>query len=55
MTTYKIISDNSTLGNKGALVSESDLVGLNVEALLAGEQLETVTASGRKQDKKEQD
>lgn len=54
MTTYKISSDNTELGVKGTTVSESDLVGLNVDALVAGGHLEPVSISSRKE-KKEQD
>ena len=55
MTTYKIISDNTTLGKSGATVSIDDLAGLNVDALIAGGHLESVSASSKKLDKKEQD
>ncbi len=54
MTTYKIISDNTALGSKGATVSDADLVDLNVDALVAGGHLEPVSISSRKE-KKEQD
>ena len=54
MTTYKISSDNTELGAKGTTVSESDLIGLNVDALVAGGHLEPVSISSRKE-KKEQD
>jgi hypothetical protein len=55
MATYKIISDNTTLGSKGATVSDSDLVDLNVAALVSAGHLEPVSISNKKQDKKEQD
>lgn len=54
MATYKISSDNTELGAKGTTVSESDLVGLNVDALVAGGHLEPVSISSRKE-KKEQE
>jgi hypothetical protein len=55
MTTYKILSDNTTLGKQGATVSDSDLVGLNVDALLSGGHIEPANISAKKQDKKEQE
>jgi hypothetical protein len=55
MTTYKIISDNTTLGKSGATVSADDLAGLNVDALIAGGHLEPVSASAKKLTKTEQD
>lgn len=55
MTTYKIISDNTTLGKQGATVNAHDLAGLNVDALISGGHIESVSVSSRKPDKKEQD
>jgi len=55
MATYKIISDNTTLGSKGASVSDADLAGLNVAALVSAGHLEPVSISSKKSDKKEQD
>ena len=55
MATYKISSDNTTLGKHGDTVSDADLVGLNVDALVAGGHLEPVSVSSRKSDKKEQE
>jgi hypothetical protein len=54
-TTYKIVSDNTTLGKPGESVSLVDLEGLNVEALVSGGHIEPVSIAGKKQDKKEQD
>lgn len=51
MATYKIISDNSTLGKAGSTVSDHDLVGLSIEALIAGNQIERVVSSFAKRDK----
>ena len=36
MATYKVTSDNTSLGNIGDVVNNDDLVGLNVEALISG-------------------
>lgn len=55
MTTYKIISDNTTLGKSGETVSNDDLAGLNVDALIAGGHLEPVSVTQRKAEKKEQE
>ena len=55
MTTYKILSDNTTLGKPGATVSESDLAGLNIAALVSGGHIEPANIAAKKQDKKEQD
>lgn len=55
MATFKIISDSTTLGSKGATVSDSDLAGLSVAALVSAGHLEPVSISSKKQDKKEQD
>lgn len=53
MATYKIISDNTTLGKSGDQVGEKDLDGLNVDALVDGGHLELVVSSFAKRDKKE--
>jgi len=53
MTTYRIISSNTTLGESGTTVSDDDLAGLNVAALISGGHLEAVSV--KKPDKKEQD
>jgi len=55
MATYKISSDKTSLGSKGATVSADDLAGLNVDALVAGGHLEPVSISSSKKEKKEQD
>jgi hypothetical protein len=49
MTTYKIVSDNCTLGKVGATVTESELDGLNLQALLDGEHLEAVGVKAKSQ------
>ena len=54
MATYKISSDDTTPGSKGATVSDNDLEGLNVAALVAGGHLEPVSISSKKE-KKEQE
>jgi len=55
MSTYKITSDNTTLGKQGETVAADDLTGLNVDALIAGGHIEPVSVSSRKYDKKEQE
>lgn len=55
MSTYKIVSGNTTLGKQGATVTASDVAHLNVAALIAGGHLEPVSVSSRKSDKKEQE
>jgi hypothetical protein len=56
MTTYKIISDKTSLGKSGATVSIDDLAGLDVGALVAGGHLEPVSVYAvKKSDKKEQE
>jgi hypothetical protein len=49
MITYKIISDNCTLGKIDATVTESELEGLNLQALLDGGHLETVGVKTKSQ------
>ena len=53
MSTYKISSDNTTLGKPGETVTDADLVGLDVAALIAGGHIEAQTA--RRSEKKEQE
>ena len=36
MTTYKVTSTNFTLAPEGAVVSDTDLQGLNIDALISG-------------------
>jgi hypothetical protein len=55
MATYKIISDNSSLGKSGTTVSDNDLAGFNVAALISGGHLEPVSAPAKKPTKTEQD
>lgn len=49
MATYKIVSDNCTLGKVGATVTESELEGLNLQALLDGGHLEAVGVKTKSQ------
>lgn len=42
MATYKITSDNFAKGVKGSTVSDSDLEGLNIPALIEGGHLAEV-------------
>jgi len=51
MSTYRIKSDNTTLGKQGDTVAGDALDGLNVEALVAGGHLEPVIHSTPKRDK----
>ena len=55
MTTYKIISDTTTLGKQGDSVNGSDLEGLNVDALVSGGHIEPVSIPSKKHDKKDAD
>lgn len=48
MTSYKIISDNCTLGKQGSTVTEAELDGLNLQALLEGGHLEPVSSKPQK-------
>lgn len=45
MAQYRIKSDNTTLGKAGDAVTEDQLDGLNVEALLAGDHIELIKTS----------
>lgn len=45
MASYKILSDNCTLGAQGSTVQEKDLEGFAVGALIDGGHLEEVIAS----------
>ena len=53
MTSYRIQSDNCTLGKQGETISADDLNGLNVDALLDGGHLAEVNVKIPKQDTKE--
>lgn len=55
MSTYRITSDNTTLGKHGETVTADNLAGLNVDALIAGGHIEPVSVGSRKSDKKEQE
>lgn len=48
MATYKIISDNCTLGNQGSTVTEAELEDVNFEALLEGGHIEVVSSKSQK-------
>ena len=48
MATYKIISDNCTLGNQGSTVTEAELEDVNFQALLEGGHLEVVSSKSQK-------
>ena len=55
MSQYKIISDNTTLGKQGATINASDLDGLNVDALIAGDHIEPMSNAIKSAIKKEQE
>lgn len=55
MTTYKVTSDRLQGKKRGETVHANDLVGVNVDALVAAGHVEPVSASFKKQDKKEQE
>lgn len=42
MATYKVLSDNCTLGVKGTTIVVADDTGINYDALVSGEHLEEV-------------
>lgn len=44
MTTYRIISDNTSLGKPGDTVNDAQLVDLNVAALVDGGHIEPIAA-----------
>jgi hypothetical protein len=48
MQSFKVISDNCTLGKQGATVTEAELEGLNLQALLEGGHLEVVSSKTQK-------
>ena len=48
MPSFKVISDNCTVGKQGATVSEAELEGLNLEALIEGGHLELVSSKSQK-------
>jgi hypothetical protein len=49
MTSYKITSENCTLGKLGSTVTEAELHDLNLQALLDGGHLEVVSSKQTKQ------
>lgn len=49
MTTYKILSDRLTVGNKGQTIDEKALEGANIGALIDGGHIEPV-ANNKKTD-----
>jgi hypothetical protein len=55
MTTYKVISDNCTLGKQGSTVTEAELEDVNLQALLEGGHLELVSSKSTKQTNTEGD
>jgi hypothetical protein len=55
MTTYRIKTDNTTLGKPGDTVAGDALNGLNVDALIDGGHLELVLQSTPKRDKQDKE
>ena len=56
MTTYRILSDNTTLGTAGDTIAAADLAGLNVDALIEGGHIEPIAAKqfkSKESDKKD--
>lgn len=53
MATYKVTSDRLADKNRGETVSDSDLAGANVEALIAGGHIEPVAS--RRTEKKDEE
>lgn len=49
MQSFKVISDNCTLAKQGSTVTEAELDGLNLQALLEGGHLEIVSSKPQKQ------
>jgi hypothetical protein len=49
MQSFKVISENCTLAKQGATVTEAELDGLNLQALLDGGHLEVVSSKSTKQ------
>jgi hypothetical protein len=48
MQSFKVISENCTLAKQGATVTEAELDGLNLQALLEGGHLEVVSSKTQK-------
>jgi len=48
LASFKVISDNCTLGNQGSTVTEAELEDVNFEALLEGGHLEVVSSKTQK-------
>lgn len=44
MNTYKVISDNFTRAKQGSTVTETELEGLDLQALVDGGHLESIVA-----------
>lgn len=55
MVSYKVMSDNCTLGKQGEMLSADDLAGVNVDALLEGGHLAEANVKIYKPDVKESD
>jgi len=55
MTTYKISNERCSLGAVGDSISDDDLAGMNIDALIDGGFITAVNAKFFKQDIKESD
>jgi hypothetical protein len=45
MASYKVLSDNCTLGVQGSTITDKDLAGISVDALVDGGHLEEVVSN----------
>lgn len=48
---YRIISNNTSLGTSGDTISDNDLLGLNVAALVTGGHIEPIVVKPTNKDK----
>ena len=55
MSNFRITSNNTTLGNSGDTISDAELVGLNVEALIEGGHIEPIAVKAPKSKDKDND
>ena len=54
VTTYKVLSDNMANHSQGSIIADDDLVGINIDALIAGGHIErTQTVAPKKVTDKE--
>jgi hypothetical protein len=50
MASYKVLTDNLVIAQKGATVDDSALAGANIQALIEGGHLEPVSVSKKQED-----